>query len=173
MNTYSDGSVGYGNGYYIVQATTNGDNMYGESPLENISNVEIAVDATQFSAPDNNNTAICVICRLQNDDSNDGYYFRISGDGFYSVIVHSNDSFNSLLSGDTWQDAPVVNQGNITNHLDVTCNADHLIFVVNGSTIFDGTDGTFSSGGIGLIGAVYEDNATAEFHYNNFNAKAP
>ena len=173
VDSYSDGSVGYGNGFYFVSATVKGDNMYGSAPLDNIQNVVISVDATQFSAPDNNNTGFGVICRLQNDNSNDGYYFRISGDGYYSVIAHYNDTFNSLLTGDTWQDAPAVNQGDVTNHIDVTCNGNQLTFVVNGSTLFDGTDNSFSSGGIGLLGAVYEDNATAEFHFTSFSAKAP
>ena len=173
VDTFSGGTIGYGNGYYFVQATSNGTNMYGSPSLDKIQNVKINVDATQFSAPDNNNTGYGVICRLQKDNSDDGYYFRISGDGYYSVIAHYNDEFNSLLSGDTWQDAPSVNQGDATNHIDVICNGNQLTFIVNGSTLFTGTDNTFSSGSVAVLGAVYEDNTTAEFHFTSFSATAP
>jgi hypothetical protein len=173
VGSMSDGSFGYGNGYYFVKATTNGTNMYGAAALSNIQNVEINVDAAQFSAPDNNNTGYGVICRLQTDGSDDGYYFRISGDGYYSVIAHYNDTFNSLLTGDTWQDAPSVNQGNVSNHIDVTCNGNQLTMVVNGTTVFTGMDDHFSSGGMALLGAVYEDNSTAEFHFTSFSATNP
>jgi hypothetical protein len=173
VDTFGGGSIGYGNGYYFVLATKNGTNMYGSPLLNFVDNVEINVDATQFSAPDNNNTGYGVICRLQKDDTDDGYYFRISGDGYYSVIAHYNDEFNSLLSGDTWQEAPTVNQGDVTNHIDAICNGNQLTFIVNGTTVYTGTDDHFSSGGVGVLGAVYEDNATAEFHFTSFSATAP
>ena len=172
--TYADGSVGYGNGYYFVKVTTKNSDLYGSAELDGISDSVLSVDAAQFTGPSNNNTAYGVICRLQNDSSNDGYYFRITGDGQFSVVKYDNNSFTSLLSGtDEWQDAPSVNQGNTSNHLVVTCNGTHLTFTVNGTTLFDGTDNTFSSGGFGLLGVVFEDNATGEFHFTSFQAKAP
>ncbi len=172
--SYSDGTVGYGNGYYFVNVTTKGDNLYGAAAANGISDVQISVDANQFSGPSDNNTSFGVICRLKNDSSNEGYYFRITGDGDFSVVKYENGSFTSLLPGtDEWQAASSVNQGNISNHFLVSCNGDHLTFAVNGKLLFDGTDQTFSSGGFALVGAVYDDNATAEFHFTSFQAKAP
>ena len=90
------------------------------------------------------------------------------------MVKYANNSFTSLLPGtDEWQDAPSVNLGNVSNHIVITCNGTHLTFTVNGTTLFDGTDNTFSSGGFGLLGVVFEDNATAEFHFTSFQAKAP
>jgi hypothetical protein len=172
--SYSDGSVGYGNGYYFVKVTTKGDNLYGAAAANAISDVVISVDAAQFDAPSDNNTGYGVICRLQNDKSNNGYYFRIGGDGQYSVVMYNNNTFTSLLpNSDVWQDAPAANQGNVSNHLVVSCNGNHLTFTVNGQTVFDGTDNTFAAGGLALMGVVYDDSSTAEFHFTSFQAKAP
>jgi hypothetical protein len=172
--TYADGSVGYGNGYYFVNVTTKNSDLYGAATLDGISDSVLSVDAAQFTGPSDNNTAYGAICRLQNDSTNDGYYFRITGDGQFSVVKYANNSFTSLLPGtDEWQDAPSVNLGNVSNHIVITCNGTHLTFTVNGTTLFDGTDNTFSSGGFGLLGVVFEDNATAEFHFTSFQAKAP
>jgi hypothetical protein len=172
--SYSDGTVGYGNGYYFVKVNVKGDNLYGAAAADGISDVAISVDGAQFDAPSDNNTSYGVICRLQNDSSNDGYYFKISGDGDFSATLYDNGSFTSLLAGtDEWQASPSVNQGNVSNHFDVSCNGDHLTFKINGKVLYDGTDQTFSSGGFGLVGAVYDDAATAEFHFTSFQAKAP
>jgi hypothetical protein len=171
---YSDGSVGYGNGYYFVKVTTKGDNLYGAAAANAIPDVVISVDASQFDAPSDNNTGYGVVCRLQNDNSNDGYYFRIGGDGQYSVVKYANATFTSLLSGsDVWQAAPSINQGNVSNHLVASCSGSHLTFTVNGTVLFDGTDNTFPAGGMALMGVIYDDSATAEFHFTSFQAKAP
>ena len=172
--TYSDGSVGYGDGYYFVKVTTKSEDLYGAAAANSISDVVISVDAAQFDAPSDNNTGYGVICRLQNDNSSNGYYFRIGGDGKFSVVMYNNGGFTSLVPGtDVWQDSLAANQGNASNHLVVSCNGNHLTFTVNGKTLYDGTDNTFSSGGMALLGAVYDDNATAEFHFTGFQAKAP
>ena len=173
-DSYSDGSVGYGNGYYFVKVTTKGDNLYGAAAANGIADSVVSVDAAQFDAPGDNNTGYGVICRLQNDSSNNGYYFRIGGDGRYSVVMYNNDTFTSLLPGsDVWQDAASINQGNVSIHLVASCNGSHLTFTVNGTVLFDGTDKTFSSGGFALMGVIYDDSATAEFHFTSFQAKAP
>jgi hypothetical protein len=172
--SYTDGSIGYGNGYYFVKVTMKGDDLYGAAAAGGISDVAISVDAKQFTAPTDNNTAYGVICRLQNDSSNDGYYFRITGDGNFSVALYNNGSFYSLLPGtDEWAAAPSAKPGNVINHLVATCNGSQLTFTVNGTILFTGSDTTFSSGGLGLLGAVYDNNVTAEFHFTRFQAKAP
>jgi hypothetical protein len=174
QGTYSDGSVGYGNGYYYVKVTTKGYDLYGASAADGITDVIISVDATQFDGPSDNNTGYGVICRLQNDSSDDGYYFRLGGDGQFSVAMYNNGSFTSLMPGsDQWQDAPSANLGNVSNHLVATCKGNQLTFSINGTVVFNGTDNTFSSGGLGLLGVIYDDSATAEFHFTSFQAKAP
>jgi len=178
IGDYDNGSVGYGSGYYFVKATSKGVNMYGAAfqndqttAIYNVQDVVIAVDVSQVSGPSDNNTGYGVICRLQTGD--EGYYFRIGGDGTFSVDVASGGNFTTLLAGDRWQAASSVNQGNATNHLVVTCNADHLIFEVNGVALFDKYDSTYTAGGIGLLGVIYEDNAAAEYHFTNFMASKP
>ena len=178
IGSYDTGSVGYGSGYYFVKATSNGVNMYGAAfqndqgtAIYDVQDVVIEVNAAQVSGPSDNNTGYGVICRLQTSD--DGYYFRIGGDGTFSVDVAAGGNFTSLLTGDRWQAADSVIQGNAANYLAVTCNGDHLIFEVNGVTLFDGYDSTYTVGGMGLLGIVYEDNATAEFHFTNFLAVQP
>ena len=173
IGDYSGGSVGYGSGYYFVKTIKTSINMYGMNSM-NVQDVVIEVDAAQFDAPSNNNTGYGIICRLQTGDKADeGYYFRISGDGYYSVDVAVGGTFTSLLSGENWQAASPVIQGDSINHLVVTCNGTYLKFEVNGVTMYSGNDSTFSSGNIGLMGATYEDNSTAEFHYTNFVTSQP
>ncbi len=167
------GSVGYGDGYYFVKATEKGNNLSGTLNVDNIPNVIIRVNASQISGPVNNNTAFGVICRLQNDGSQDGYYFRISGTGYFSVIRRTGDILSSLVPGDTWNASPSISKAGDINSIMVTCEGDTLSFTVNGTTLFEGNDTAFTSGGVALLGAVYEDNASAEFHYTNFSAREP
>jgi hypothetical protein len=59
----SDGSVGYGSGYYFVKVNTNGINMYGRA-FENIQDVVMDVDAEQVSGPSSNYTGYGLACRM-------------------------------------------------------------------------------------------------------------
>jgi hypothetical protein len=173
VGDYSAGSVGYGNGYYFVKTTSKAVNMYGAA-FKSITDAVITVDAAEAGGPSNFNTGYGVICRLQTGDNADmGYYFRISGDGYFSADVASGGSFTSLLTGEKWQQSSAINQGNATNHLEVTCNGSHLKFVVNGTTVFEGNDSTYASGDVALVGTTYEDSSTGEFHFTNFVASKP
>lgn len=172
--SYNGGNMGYGNGYYFIKVTTGGDLLYNTAPMNGVSDAVVSVDTVQYDAPSDNNTAVGIVCRLQNDSSGDGYDFRLSGSGMFSVVMYNNGGYTSLMPGNqAWQPAPSANQGNVSNHIVVSCSGNHLTFKVNGKTLFDATDNTFSSGGFGLLGAVYDNNSTAEFHFTDFQAKAP
>ena len=173
VGDYASGSVGYGNGYYFVKTTKKGVNMYGAA-FQTMTDAVIEVDATEVNGPSNNNTGYGVVCRLQSGtDADMGYYFRISGDGYYSADVASGGNFTTLLTGDDWQTSSAINQGSATNHILVSCNGNHFIFEVNGVTLFEGDDSTFVSGDVALMGTTYEDSTSAEFHFNNFVASQP
>jgi len=97
--SYNGGRIGYGKGYYFIKVTTGGDLLYSAAPLNSVSDAVISVDSVQYDAPSDNNTAVGIICRLQNDSSGDGYDFRLAGNGMFSVVMYNNGSYNSLLPG--------------------------------------------------------------------------
>lgn len=173
IGTYDAGSSGYGDGYYFVTAEQAGIMEYGAAQ-RNFTDTVIEVDVTQFSAPDNDNNAFGVICRLQ-PDGDGGYILRISGDGFASIVLYQyhddtqQDEFTPLVD---WTTTDAVIQGDSTNHLQVVCDGTHLALHVNGELAVETDDATYSSGDIALTASTYED-APTEIHFDNVVVTAP
>jgi len=161
-----DGSVaGYGNGYYRVFAIGEGW-MWGEAN-QNLADVVVDVDATQVSAPPNNNNGYGMMCRYNGDA--DAYLFAISGDGLYSIHIIVDGEFEQLVG---WTASDAINQGNATNHIRVICDGTHLALIVNGVPLADVEDDTYSEGDISLTANSYEDEPT-EIHFDNVVVTEP
>ncbi len=165
IGDYSDGSVGYGNGFYFVTATRDGGAMWGVAGRD-FANVIIEVDATQVQGPANDNNAYGVKCRVQTGESGlggDGYALMISGDGFYSIQVVTDGNYEPLIN---WTRSNAINLGNATNHLRAVCEADHMALFVNGQFLGEINDSTYSTGDISLMAATLEPETT-EIHFDN------
>ena len=60
--------------------------------------VVIEVEADQTSVYENN--AYGVMCRADTSNNGDGYYFLVSGDGFYSIRKGEEENVNPLVDTD-------------------------------------------------------------------------
>jgi serine/threonine-protein kinase len=169
IGDYEEGSVGYGAGYYFVSSILDGQTMWGVASQE-FSDLTIEVDATQFVAPANNNNGYGVKCRVQpGGTGGDGYAFLVSGDGFYTIQVIVDGSYEPLIE---WTASSAVNQGYSTNRLRVVCDGTQLLFFANDELLGEVTDSTYSSGDISLM-AVTLEAETTEVHFDNLMVAGP
>jgi hypothetical protein len=166
VGDYNEGSVGYRDGYYFVSATAQNMWMCGVAN-RTFGDVEVEVETTQLSAPDNDNNAYGVRCRVQ--ANNDAYHLLISGDGFYSIQRSAGGSFQKLVN---WTASDAINQGNKTNNLRVVCDGSRLALYCNGELLAETTDSTFAQGDIALVAYTYEAEAT-EIHFDNLKVLEP
>ncbi|MBN1177839.1 MAG: hypothetical protein JXD18_01400, partial [Anaerolineae bacterium] len=153
--------VDYGNGVYRVYEME-GYWMWGASN-HHFTDIVIDVDATQISAPANNNNGYGVFCRVQPNEWGDGYAVTISGDGFYSIQKISQGDWTELVE---WTRSNVINQGNATNHIQVVCSGSRIALFVNDQFIDEVIDADYASGDVSLAATTYEDTAT-EIHFDN------
>ena len=108
------------------------------------------VEATQVDGPENNGYGL--VFRLD-DEKDDFYLFKISGDGYVWIgRYHNGGAEVEPLVGEWWFESPAVLQGlDQTNRLRVAAEGANLIFYVNDQEVGRVTDDTFASGDIGLL----------------------
>jgi hypothetical protein len=162
---YSGGSVGYGPGYYYVSVEP--DSFMWGVAYRSFDDVIIEVEATQHSAPWNDNNGYGVVCREQGDG--DGYYLFVSGDGAYSIFKGVGGDVEMLVE---WTASPVVRQGDTTNDIRAICNGRRLTLIVNGEELASTTDDDYSQGDIGVAATTFESEST-EIHFDNLVVREP
>ncbi len=121
---------------------------------ERHTDVVIEVETTQLSADRNN--AYGVLCRASTNNDGDGYYFLISGDGYYSIRRGATERVDGLID---WTQTNVVNQNRGINRIRAVCIGDYLALYVNGQFIADTHDTRYAEGYAGLTAAVVEGSA--------------
>lgn len=171
IGEYSVGSVGYMEGEYFVRVEDEDVIAWGQR-FEWFGDATVEVTARQASGPESDDTGYGVMCRVNYDpdvDKLEGYAFLVSGDGYYAVVRFIGGD-GQLLVG--WEKSDTVRQGSGSNELEVICNAERLIFNVNGVRLAETRDESFSSGDVALIGATY-DPGSAEFRFDNFSLTSP
>lgn len=166
VGDYDTGSVGYKDGVYFVTSLGNGDTMWGMAN-RSFDNLIVEVDATQISAPANNNNDYGVVCREQGNG--DGYYLLVSGDGYYGIAKAEEGSFEWLVE---FTRSDVIRQGNATNHIRAICDGTRLVLFVNGQRLATAEDGTFARGDVALTATSYEDRPT-EVHFDDLVVRRP
>ncbi|MCP4544027.1 MAG: protein kinase [Chloroflexi bacterium] len=166
IGDYDTGDVGYKDSIYFVTSTENGKVMWGVTN-RSFDNSFIEVDATQIIAGPESDNAYGVVCRDQGNG--DGYYLRVSGDGFYSIAIAQEGEFEALVE---WAESSAIQQGNATNHIQAVCNGSTLTMSVNGELLATIEDHTFASGDIALTATTYEDKGT-EVHFDNLVVRGP
>ncbi len=168
VGEYDAGKVGYGNGYYYVVSYGDANTMWGVAN-RSFSDMVIEVDATQVSAPANNNTDYGVICRTADPESGVGYYLLISGDGYYAIAKGTDEGYEWLVD---FTESSAIRQGNATNHIRAVCNGSKLSLTVNGVLLAEAEDSEFTSGDIALTATSYES-SPAEVRFDNLVVTAP
>ncbi len=130
--------------------------------------VVINVRAQQVSAPTNNNNDYGVMCRV--DPEGAGYFFLISGDGYFAIQQRDpNGEFHQLIE---WTPSTAINQGNSANDIQATCEGNNLTLRVNGELLASVKDSLFRSGDIALTATSYEA-ASTEIHFDNIEVGRP
>jgi len=160
VSDLSVGSVKYENGVYLV--TASGQSYMWGAANRSFGDGTIEVDATQVVGPANDNNGYGVICRVQSNG--DGYYFRISGDGFYAIHKLVDGQSEPLMD---WEASDVINQGNASNRISAVCNGSSLELTVNGELLAQVSDSTFTEGDVGLVAGSFEENEATEIRFDN------
>ena len=124
--------------------------------------VVIEVETEQLSSYNNNGYG--VLCRADVSNNGDGYYFAISGDGFYLIGRGNGDSIDSLVE---WTQSDKINQGQARNTIRAVCMGDYLALYVNGDFVAEARDSMFSSGLAGF--AVAAESQTVDIVFDNLN----
>jgi len=109
------------------------------------------VEATQVDGPLNNGYGL--LFRLD-DEADDFYLFKISGDGYVWIGRYRNGGETEAepLIGEWWFESAAIQQGlNKTNTLRVKAEGGNMIFFVNGQEVGRVTDDAFKHGDIGLM----------------------
>jgi predicted Ser/Thr protein kinase len=166
IGEYEAGDVGYKNGVYFVTSSENASMMWGVSN-RSFDDIVIEVDASQISAGPESDNAYGVVCREQGNG--DGYYLRISGDGFYSIAKAAGEDIIPLVD---WAQSSVIQQGNATNHIRAVCDGPTLTLFVDGQNLATVEDTTFAQGDIALTATTFEDQPT-EVHFDNLVVHVP
>ncbi len=166
IGEYDTGDVGYKDGVYFVTSTTEDQVMWGVAN-RSFDNCVIEVDATQILAGPESNNAYGVVCRDQGNG--DGYYLRISGDGYYGIAIAQDGEFEALVE---WTRSSAIRQGNASNQIQAICNGSILALSANGELLVTTEDSTFASGDIALTATTYEGKGT-EVHFDNLVVRSP
>jgi hypothetical protein len=123
--------------------------------------VVIETQSSQLSADRNN--AYGVVCRAAGgDDSANGYYFLIGGNGSYSI---QKGQFGDLRPLVHWARSGAINQGTAVNTIRAVCVGNYLALYVNDRFLTDIYDDTFSRGFAGFAAATGRD-TTAEIAFD-------
>jgi len=160
------GLMNYDADGYRMWVNTPGYN-YWSTAGQNFSDVNIEVDATRLSGPEENRFGI--ICRYK--DAENYYFFIISSDGYFGIgKVFQGQT--TLIGQDMMTRNAGILPGEALNHLQASCIGDNLFFYINGLPVAMTTDGDISEGDVGLITGAFET-AGVDILFDNFIVKKP
>ena len=129
--------------------------------------VQIEVDATKRSGPDDNDYGI--ICRYVNKDN--FYMLVVSSDGYYGIAKMKAGQY-SMIGSDKLQYSQIIAQGNVMNHLRADCNGSKLVLYANGKKLMETSDTDFADGDAGVLAGSYNGKGV-EVIFDNFEVKKP
>lgn len=116
------------------------------------SDVIVEVETEQLSEYEDN--AYGVMCRADPSANGNGYYFFISGNGYYSIRRGVGREVGDLIPF-SYSDA--IRQGRDYNRIRVVCLDDYLALFVNGVFLAEVHDDRYGAGIVGLTAAVPDD----------------
>ena len=137
-------------GVYRMQMAGGGYNWALNAQIHQ--DVVIEVYGSQLS--DYANNAYGVVCRADPGGSGDGYYFYISGDGYWSIRRAQGRTVTPLVD---FTQSDAVHRDQSINLIRALCIEDYLALYVNEQFVGDVRDRAFSSGVAGFSVAVPQD----------------
>jgi hypothetical protein len=143
----------------LLRAFTEGD---GANPLvifgeTSFTNAVLEVDTSFVEGAEDN--AFSLICRGSAADSQRGYYFMISSDGFYRVAVSDGEEFRFI---EEWDRSLTINLAG-DNHLTLVCVDDYFAFYVNDTLLSEFYDSLYTEGNVGMMVFSYEGSTEVSF----------
>lgn len=139
--------------------------LWGQDPEGRVyGDIVIQIETEQLSGEDNNGYG--VMCRADPSNNGTGYRFYISGDGFYSIALITDEAFDYLVEW-TQDEDDIINTGEDDNELVVVCVGDYLALYANGELLAETDDDTFDEGVIALAATIYEPDEDIEVSFDN------
>jgi hypothetical protein len=114
-------------------------------------NCTVSVNATQVGGPADNEYGVL----LRMTDDSRFIAFSVSGDGYVRVARY--DAGTWAVLGPDWTPSEAVNQGEATNHLEVTAEGTQLTFRVNGELVHQTEDQEAGLGALGLYAGAFSE----------------
>jgi hypothetical protein len=167
VSTSENGSVGYQDGTYVVEAKNNQVIIWGRAHRE-FEDVLIDTDVQVPTGEANDDNAISVDCRVQ--ENGNGYSFEISSDGMYGIHKFTDDGTKTLVPWTSSQNVPT---GNQVIHLTALCRGEELFFWVNHVPVAYAHDDEFSSGDVSLSASSMKENKPTRAVFTNYSAADP
>ena len=115
---------------------------------------DVVIEVTSAQASEYGNNAYGVVCRADPGATGDGYYFYISGDGYWSIRRGQGRTMTSLVD---FTRSDTIHQGQNLNLIRVLCVEDYLALYVNDTFVGEVRDRTYASGVAGFSAAVPAD----------------
>jgi hypothetical protein len=109
---------------------------------------DVVIDAQTRQLSEHLNNGYGIICRAR--ENGEGYYFLISGDGYFSIRRSEGQEVNPLVE---WQESDVIQRGESANNLRAVCIDNYLALYVNGVFVAETWDNAYFQGRIGVAGA--------------------
>lgn len=124
-------------------------------------NVMFEAESTQLSEFADN--AYGLICRADPANSGKGYYFLISGDGYWSIRRDRGDGVEPLVE---FTKSDAIHQGRSINRIRVLCIDDYLALYVNDQFVGEARDDLYSGGFAGFVVAAAKD-GSADVYFDD------
>ncbi len=81
----------------------------------------------------------------------DGYLFLIQGSGSFAIMRSRGRNLTPLVD---WKTSDAIKQGPAQNHIRAVCVGNYLAMYVNDQFLGDATDGTYTTGQVGLAASA-------------------
>lgn len=112
----------------------------------NFSDVVVTVEATPVSLADARQVAYGLMCRVQ--ANSDGYAFLVRGDAWVSIQRVSGGKLSPLAD---WEASEYADPGLELNIIEAYCSEEYLSLRVNGTTVLEVEDTTYTQGDVALV----------------------
>ena len=153
--------LGVENGMYRAY-TMNAGYVWGLNKQSH-SDVILEVEAVPMTIHYENGFGIT--CRSDPTNNGDGYYFMITGTGYYSIRIGQGNEVRPLVD---WQPSDAIHQELDTNRLRAVCIGNYLAFYVNDKLLATATDDVFQTGYAGLAVSASTD-SDIDVAFDNFS----
>jgi hypothetical protein len=154
-----------GGQYNWVATAKSGFVYWTTQKSDTLKDFYVAVDAQQISGPDDGEMGLV----FHEADTSNFYLFEVSSVKMFAVSQFVQDEWQVRID---WTDSDTV-QSFQNNHLAVIGKGADFYFFINDSLVGTYTEPTATEGSSGVAVALYHENDTGNFAFDNFELRAP